>query len=254
MGYAIKLQNVDFSNTAVERITYIEPIPCTAISLDESTLSFEQDGETKTLTATVTPIDTTDVVEWTSSNNNIATVENGVVTIHGIGSATITATCGSQTASASINTATLKAAGTQQVLTDRGAARDNSGLNPVLASDTLEGTSCICNVYTNSATKDVRVFAKSSLTPLDAIKVPYGATKMLAKFENDTKITANYIYVADTSDLVERTEGGSLFPKYTRNATFPQLGTGTDVSGGECFLIRIENSRLTDTLQYVYFT
>ncbi|MDE5829784.1 MAG: leucine-rich repeat protein [Duncaniella sp.] len=53
-------------------------------------------GDTVELTATVTPVDTTDpTVTWTSSDEAVATVgEDGVVTAVGEGEATITATCG----------------------------------------------------------------------------------------------------------------------------------------------------------------
>lgn len=53
-------------------------------------------GDTVELTATVTPVDTTDpTIIWTSSDEAVATVgEDGVVTAVGEGEATITATCG----------------------------------------------------------------------------------------------------------------------------------------------------------------
>ena len=74
-----------------------EPVPCTGISLDKSELTFTEAG-TRTLTATVTPEDTTDALTWESSNANVATVENGTVTAVANGSATITARCGNQSA------------------------------------------------------------------------------------------------------------------------------------------------------------
>ncbi|MDE6581475.1 MAG: leucine-rich repeat protein [Duncaniella sp.] len=53
-------------------------------------------GDTVELTATVTPVETTDpTITWTSSDDAVATVgEDGVVTAVGEGEATITATCG----------------------------------------------------------------------------------------------------------------------------------------------------------------
>lgn len=75
--------------------------PCTGIKLDRDTLTIAR-GETATLTATVEPADTTDKVVWSSENDSIATVENGVVTAVGQGETTITATCGNQTASCKV--------------------------------------------------------------------------------------------------------------------------------------------------------
>lgn len=56
-------------------------------------------GETLTLTATVTPDNATDkTVSWLSSNDAVATVENGTVTAVAEGIATITATAGGRNA------------------------------------------------------------------------------------------------------------------------------------------------------------
>ena len=74
-----------------------EPVPCTGIVLDKNELAFTGNG-TQTITATVTPIDTTDPVVWVSSNPYVASivVDGNVCTVRAIsnGSATITATCG----------------------------------------------------------------------------------------------------------------------------------------------------------------
>ena len=58
-------------------------------------------GETENLTVIYNPSNTTDNknVTWTSSNNNVASINNGVVTAKGIGNAVITAKVGSLTAS-----------------------------------------------------------------------------------------------------------------------------------------------------------
>ena len=58
-------------------------------------------GETENLTVIYNPSNTTDNknVIWTSSNNNVATINNGVVTAKGIGNAIITAKVGNLTAS-----------------------------------------------------------------------------------------------------------------------------------------------------------
>ncbi len=61
----------------------------TSVDIVETTATVEE-GATVTLNATVEPADA--AIEWTSSDNTIATVENGVVTGVAIGTATITAT------------------------------------------------------------------------------------------------------------------------------------------------------------------
>lgn len=80
----------------------VEPIPCTAITLDKSTLSFTT-ANSQTLTATVTPPNTTNPIVWSVSPSGICTVEDGVVTpITSSGTCIITATCGEKTATCNV--------------------------------------------------------------------------------------------------------------------------------------------------------
>ena len=79
-----------------------EEIPCTGITLDQTELAFDGAG-TQTLIATVTPSDTTDAVVWSTDADTVATVSGGVVTAKANGSATITATCGSYSATCTVS-------------------------------------------------------------------------------------------------------------------------------------------------------
>ena len=68
-----------------------EITPVTEITLDKTTLSIEK-GKEATITANITPQNATNKqLNWTSSNEDVATVENGVVTAVAVGTATITA-------------------------------------------------------------------------------------------------------------------------------------------------------------------
>ena len=72
-----------------------------SIALNENTLTLytNRDPKTAALTATVSPDNATDkTVTWTSADEKIATVENGVVTAVGNGTTTITAQAGEKTA------------------------------------------------------------------------------------------------------------------------------------------------------------
>ena len=83
-----------------------EPVPCTGITLNKSELAFDGKG-TQTITATITPSDTTDTVVWASSNPAVAfiTVEGNVCTVQSLsnGTATITVTCGNQSAACEVS-------------------------------------------------------------------------------------------------------------------------------------------------------
>lgn len=72
--------------------------PATGISLNKTTTTIIT-GNSETLTATVTPADSTDTVEWSSDTTSVATVDStGKVTAVAPGTATITAKAGSKTA------------------------------------------------------------------------------------------------------------------------------------------------------------
>lgn len=74
--------------------TYGEYIVVTGITLDRTSVELTE-GETTTLVATVAPDDATvKMVAWSTSDEAIATVDNGVVTAVAAGTATITAKAG----------------------------------------------------------------------------------------------------------------------------------------------------------------
>ncbi len=91
--------------------TYAYDVPATKITLDKTTLSLEK-GESDTLVATVEPDYTSDKVVWSSSNEAVATVENGKITAVGGGKATITATAGKVSATCEV-TVTVSATGVE---------------------------------------------------------------------------------------------------------------------------------------------
>ena len=76
--------------------------PCTSISLNTDTLSFTT-SDNQTLIATPVPSNTTDTVLWSVSPKGIVSVSNGIVSPITNGSAVITATCGSQSATCNVN-------------------------------------------------------------------------------------------------------------------------------------------------------
>lgn len=81
------------SGPAYMEVTVKASEPQVAISLDKTALSVTE-GKTANLTAAVTPEEKASEIEWSSSDESIATVENGAVTGVSVGEATITAKIG----------------------------------------------------------------------------------------------------------------------------------------------------------------
>ena len=91
-------------------VTVKEPVPEEpGLKLDKTELALEVGG-TGMLTATGVPVGET--VTWTSDDESVATVENGVVTAVAEGTATITATAGGKSATCKV---TVTKAGSEQV-------------------------------------------------------------------------------------------------------------------------------------------
>ena len=85
-----------FKNVKYTKVRDLTPdeaaVKPTAIALDPTTVTLNATTNTATLTPTFTPQDATQTVTWTSSDEGVATVNNGVVTGVAPGTATITVT------------------------------------------------------------------------------------------------------------------------------------------------------------------
>jgi len=245
MSYAIKIPNVNFSSVAVGQVTYIEEVPCTGIELSDETLSFVTVEEQKTLTAILAPADTTDALTWASSDENIATVVDGVVTIHGIGSATITATCGNQSATCSINQTSLKARYTYTTVSGK-TCGSISGVDDkkILGISTLATQSVGGQAYTGA--NDLRIRGGDT-SNVECIRVPYGATYAKISISSGS---VSYIEVVDTESLLN--VSGVVYPEWVKNATFPFSGGSYAVEYGQAFALRGPSEGI-EAVQYVYF-
>ena len=90
----ITVTTEDGGKTATCKVTVNAPqtVPVTGVTLDKAELTLEK-GSTGTLKATVEPKNATNnTVAWSSSNPEVATVDNGVVTAVSAGEAIITVT------------------------------------------------------------------------------------------------------------------------------------------------------------------
>lgn len=100
MAKTLVIKGANFSTNKVATVVFAD-VPCTSISLDSDSYTVSSLG-TLSATYTVTPSDTTDDVTWTSSNTSVVDIVDGTPVVVGIGSCTITVTCGTHSDSASV--------------------------------------------------------------------------------------------------------------------------------------------------------
>lgn len=100
----ITVTTIDGGKTATCAVTVsTDTVPVTGITIDQGATAEVEEGKTITLTATVQPDNATDkTVTWSSSNDAIATVANGVVTGVTPGEVVITAKAGDKTATCTV--------------------------------------------------------------------------------------------------------------------------------------------------------
>lgn len=101
MAKTLVLKNTNFGTNAVATVVF-SGVPCEGISFSSDTVVITGYTPT-TISYTLSPEDTTDSVTWESSNTDIVTVSDGVLTVIGVGECTVTATCGNFYATASVS-------------------------------------------------------------------------------------------------------------------------------------------------------
>ena len=181
-------------------------VPCTGITLSVTELSFTS-TVIQTITATVTPSDTTDKVVWSSSNEDVATVDNGVVTAVFNGDAVITATCGDFSASCSVSVSGIEEPSIPDnpdvgdtilyslpsPTTFTGTNYIDTGVSP-LATDT---PFTIFVDWTNTgessfvASKHVVLHCMTEANPYPGIVLQYAPAGLVSEFRQGSNISSN---------------------------------------------------------------
>ena len=134
----ITLQVGNLTDTCTVTVVEGDTVAVTGIELNKTELTLTE-GNSEKLVATVTPDNATDkTVTWASNKTDVATVESGVVTAGGEGTATIKATAGGKSAACTVTVldgSNVVNVDTAQALVAAVADSDNAGKTIVLAED-----------------------------------------------------------------------------------------------------------------------
>lgn len=169
-----------------------EKVPVTGIRFDKENILFSEIGETALLRATVLPEDADNKnVRWESSNEKVATVENGIVTCKGYGTAEISATTedGGFTAVCKV-TAERKEILPTSITLDKADVTMNVGETTKLKADVWPTDADNKSVLWNSDNEDVaKVSSDGIVTAVKAGKTKVYATTQANNLKAECEIT-----------------------------------------------------------------
>lgn len=247
MAKTLVISGADYSDSALDVVTFPQVVPCTALSLSPDSVSFVNIGDTAAITATPTPANTTDMLSWKSSNENVATVEDGVITIHGIGTAIITATCGKITDTITINQSTLRVTNLKFV---SGIYPDRlSAEYPLLQVSNNTNATTVGQVLTDDG-KDLRV-RNGTASEIQSIRVPYGANKVRLHTTTDLSSITVRLFQGDPSQRI--TYNTKNWPKYISSSDVNILNYQSTIAG-YCVIFKCNNEITAETFDFAEFT
>ena len=166
----------------------------TGLTLSQTEAAMTVGGDALTLTATVAPDNATDkTVTWTTSDANVATVTDGVVTAVAAGTATITATATNGTDDTSDDktatcAVTVAAAPTGYSITLAEGTEDAG--NWSVPTEAAEGSPVTVTYSGEKKVKSVKAVKKAATIPVTAITLNKTATTISAGNTETLSVTA----------------------------------------------------------------
>lgn len=171
----ITVTTVDGSKTATCEVT-VEHIAIETITVSEKTLSMSMESDPVQLEAAFTPAEATDnKITWSSSDDKVATVVNGVVTAVGIGTAEITATNSNGTVS-DVCTVTVSAISVTGVTVDKTTAEISVGGTVVVTATVAPENASDKTVIWSTSDDKVATVANGIVSGVSAGTVTITAT------------------------------------------------------------------------------
>lgn len=219
-----------------------EKVPVTEIRFDKENILFSEIGETALLRATVLPEDADNKnVRWESSNEKAATVENGIVTCKGYGTAEISATTedGGFTAVCKV-TAERKEILPTSITLDKADVTMNVGETTKLKADVWPTDADNKSVIWNSDNEDIaKVSSDGVVTAVKAGKTKVYATTQANNLKAECEITVlqpvtgiemdkasiSFTYIGETVQLTAK-----LLPKDASNQNVTWESSDTKVA------------------------
>lgn len=225
-------------NYTRDRLTYVDGkiaalvapvVPCTGITLNTNTLSFTT-TDTQTLIATVQPSNATEAVTWSVSPSGIVTVNGGVVTPIANGNCTITATCGSHSATCNVIVAGLVEAPllsyelAEETVFNGTDTYIDTGISLLNADNVDKNWTMLVDFTSNSAEALRTIFhCMREVAPFPGLSLDFNNSSLRIVLPINNAIS---LIAADTNrHKVVITKSANTFTVY--NESMEQLGTNT---------------------------
>ena len=215
MHKALLIKNADFSANAMAIVDIDGAIHCTGIELSVSTVTMTRLGSEGEIVATVTPGNTTDSVLWSSSDPTIVSVADGVITQKGVGSVTITATCGVYSATCDVTATNVLQF---SVIKDARLSPGSTGFDYVIASANsspyaiLAGTSVTPYTLRNDPSSPVPVTA-----PIYPIRLGNNAATITTS--GVSNIVEICYWTLNCDEMCEKGQSDPQFAEYAKKIT-----------------------------------
>lgn len=193
-----------------DRLVYVDgefpnigyKIECEGITLDRNEVTISEPTE---LLVAVTPSNTTDVINWESSDDSIAIVNNGIVTPKGIGECVITVTCGNYSAECNVTVEVISLA--SQITWKDGFSIDASTgkeFSDAESSVTDYINLCGANHVAYIDASSVNGSFKTSSDFFDADKKILGRKGSFTLINSDSSVKENSKYMRITSKTANK--------------------------------------------------
>lgn len=235
MAKTLVIKGADYSANALDQVI-IDTIECTGISLNKSSVSIVNTGSTEQLIATKTPADATQPAVWSTSNDDVVTVSNGVVTAVGVGSATVTVSCGNYSDTCSVevtefmNKAILKKVSGVYINYNNALSDSGSGLTTTQRGSSYANRGFLA---ADTGNKQAGYVDNAATIPFFAYPIPHNAKRVKITDTGSSAIKKQTInwYNSDTSPSLSGYEnycavlGGAAISSESSNTVIVDIPT-----------------------------
>lgn len=236
MSKALVIKGANFAENALTTIDF-GSIPCTAVTPSVETLTGTTYKQVLNFGYTLTPANTTDTVIISNSDDTVCTLDGTSVTVIGVGTSTITITCGNVSANITLTANTLALDMTNMVYKNLFRTGSISGAGSATQMNSNNSYGSLLEKYDSSTT--VRKLYRGDANDSELIPLPNNASTLSLVISTARPTEAHF---ADSTILVS-----TYYASYISKVTSTSSTTPSFVipEGADCFGVSIDYTTFT---------